>query len=447
MTHSSLPTLSALEAARAAQANAEIIAEVAQAAQAHTEIIADALKVSELRFRRLFEAAQEAQIHAEIVTAALKISELRYRRLFETARDGILILDSETGKITDANPFMAELLGYLQDELLGRELWEIGLLRDKETSQEAFRQLLEEGQIRYEDLPLQTRRGDRREVEFVSSHCREDGHSVIQCNIRDISERKIMAQELAAVAAKNERIAETLQRSMLQEPPADKFPGLEVKTLYEAALNEAEVGGDFFDAFALSGNKVALVVGDVSGKGLTAAGRTAEVKYALRAFLHEYQVPELALSHLNDFICETHRLDEDIEEAFIVLALTVLDTATGETALSAAGAEPTLILHADGRVEPIEIVGCPLGIRSGETYTAKTTRLESGETVVMTTDGITEARRGHVFLGSEGLTALVEKAGPNASLQDLQKTVHRGALDFAGTALRDDVCLLLARRQ
>jgi PAS domain S-box-containing protein len=560
------------EAARSAKSQAETIANAAQAAQAHTEIIADALTVSEQRFGRLLEAAQAAQAHAEIITEALKISELHYRRLFETARDGILILDSETGKITDANPFMGELLGYSHDEFLGREIWEIGLLRDKETSQEAFEQLQQDGYIRYENLPLRTQTGERREVEFVSNLYRENGQSVIQCNIRDITERKAAAKKiniselhyrrlfetardgilildsetgkitdanpfmvellgyshdellgkelweigliqdkkanqeafrqlqedgniryddlpletrlgerrevkfisslyrenentviqcnirditerkalersLAAVAYRNERIAETLQRSMLQEAPEGKFPGLRVKTLYQAALDEAQVGGDFFDAFALGQGKVALVVGDVSGKGLLAAGRTAEVKYALRAILHADQVPDIALAHLNDFICETHRLDKDNVETFIVLVLAVVDTTTGETVLSSAGAEPTLILRAGGLAEPMEITGLPLGVEGSAVYTAKTTRLEVGDTLLMVTDGITESRRGHAFLGSEGLAALVEKAGPTASLLDLQQAVYGGAWNFADGVLHDDICLLIARRQ
>lgn len=220
-----------------------------------------------------------------------------------------------------------------------------------------------------------------------------------------------------------------------------------METLYVAALNESDVGGDFFDAFACCGEKIALVVGDVSGKGLAAAGRTAEVKYALRAFLHAYAAPELALANLNDFICETHRLDTDSEEAFIVLALAVVDTATGEITLSAAGAEPTLILRTDGTAEPVEIVGRPLGIQPDAAYTAKTLMLASGETVLMATDGITEARRGSAFLGTEGMAALAEQAGPTASVSELSRVIYEGARDFAGGGLRDDVCLLLARRQ
>jgi len=122
--------------------------------------------------------------------AAMRASEIRYRRLFEAARDGILILDPTTRKITDANPFMSELLGYSHSELLGKELWEIGLLKDEKASRSAFRELQKKHFIRYEDLPLQTKSGQRHEVEFVSNLYQENGHKVIQCNIRDITARK-----------------------------------------------------------------------------------------------------------------------------------------------------------------------------------------------------------------------------------------------------------------
>ncbi len=87
----------------------------------------------------------------------LRISKIRYRRLFEAAQDGILILDASTRKITDVNPFMTELLGYTHAELVGKELWEIGLLTDMTASRRAFRELKEKGYIRYEDLPLQSK--------------------------------------------------------------------------------------------------------------------------------------------------------------------------------------------------------------------------------------------------------------------------------------------------
>jgi PAS domain S-box-containing protein len=146
----------------------------------------------------------------------LRTSEIRYRRLFEAARDGILILNAVTLKITDVNPYMTELLGYSRDEFLGKELWEIGLFSDKEASRAAFRELQETGYIRYEDLPLQTLHKETREVEFVSNVYEEDGQQVIQCNIRDISERKRSQAECTRL----------LESAMAAQAEADTANGL-----------------------------------------------------------------------------------------------------------------------------------------------------------------------------------------------------------------------------
>lgn len=119
----------------------------------------------------------------------LRRSELRYRRLFEAAHDGVLLIDSKTRKIISANPFIAGLIGYSREELIGKELFEVGLLKDRAASEAAFRQLQTDGRIRYEGLPLLTKTGQKREVEFVSNLYTEDGEKIIQCNIRDITER------------------------------------------------------------------------------------------------------------------------------------------------------------------------------------------------------------------------------------------------------------------
>jgi PAS domain S-box-containing protein len=126
---------------------------------------------------------------------------LRYLRLFETAQDGILILDYHTGKIEDANPFLTDLLGYSKQELIGKELWEIGAFIDKQPALLAFKELHDSGYVRYENLPLRHKNGKALEVEFVSNAYHFNGDRVIQCNIRDISDRRKAEKELRQSSA------------------------------------------------------------------------------------------------------------------------------------------------------------------------------------------------------------------------------------------------------
>jgi PAS domain S-box-containing protein len=121
---------------------------------------------------------------------ALCASETRYRRLFESAKDGILILDADTGQVVDANPFLISLLGYSHADLLGKALWDLGPFKDVAVSRDAFKELQEKDYVRYEDLPLEARDGRLISVEFVSNVYLVGSTRVIQCNIRDITERK-----------------------------------------------------------------------------------------------------------------------------------------------------------------------------------------------------------------------------------------------------------------
>ena len=130
----------------------------------------------------------------------LRVSEIRYRRLFEAARDGVLLLDPGTGKITDANPFMTELLGYPRDLLIGKELYEIGLIKDEVASRNKFEKLKRGQEVRYEDLPLERQDGRHQDVEVVANLYQENGRAVIQCNVRDITERKRAEAALAEAA-------------------------------------------------------------------------------------------------------------------------------------------------------------------------------------------------------------------------------------------------------
>ncbi len=121
---------------------------------------------------------------------SLIASETRYRRLFESAKDGILILDAETGMITDVNPFLIEMLGYSKDQFRNKAIWEIGFLKDIVANLDKFLELQQKEYVRYDDLPLETAAGRKISVEFVSNSYFENNKKVIQCNIRETTIRK-----------------------------------------------------------------------------------------------------------------------------------------------------------------------------------------------------------------------------------------------------------------
>jgi len=136
------------------------------------------------------EQADLRTVKAETLSDALRASELSYRRLFESARDGILILDADTGRIADVNPFLIELLGFSHGEMVGKTVGELSPFKDILSNQAMLERLQKDGYIRYEDLPLETRDGRHISVEFVSNVYQAGDKNVIQCNIRDVSDRK-----------------------------------------------------------------------------------------------------------------------------------------------------------------------------------------------------------------------------------------------------------------
>jgi len=159
----------------------------------NTALSAPLNPVKELIYRPFAEVELPQSVfldHDGQKQSALEESETRYRRLFETAKDGILILDGDTGRIIDANPFLQDMLGYSKTELIGKALWEIGPVKNIPASQEAMRQLQKNDYIRYEDIPLETKAGERKQVEFVSNVYLVNDWRVIQCNVRDITARK-----------------------------------------------------------------------------------------------------------------------------------------------------------------------------------------------------------------------------------------------------------------
>jgi PAS domain S-box-containing protein len=187
--------------------------------------------------------AEEAQV----------ASEIRYRRLFETAQDGILILDADTGQIVEVNPFLIEMLGFSRDQFLGKKIWEIGLFKDIVANKDNFEELQRKEYVRYEDMPLETADGQRIAVEFLSNVYTVNNKKVIQCNIRNITVRKKLEEDLVVKAAELARSNIELQQFAyiashdLQEPlrAISGFTELLVKRYHGKIDEKADTYIDF----------------------------------------------------------------------------------------------------------------------------------------------------------------------------------------------------------
>jgi PAS domain S-box-containing protein len=253
------------------------------------------------------------------------------------------------------------------------------------------------------------------------------------------------AREEARARMRERRIAERLQEALRPPPPGDDLPGLDVEAYYRAALAEASVGGDFYDVFALDDDRVALVVADVSGKGLQAAAQVATVRHMLRALLYEGHSPSDAVTRLNAMLSDYHLL-----AGFVTLAVAVYDHTARAITYASCGHEPGLLLRAgSGVLKELQPTGAVLGVMPGEAFGQRTVPLAPGDVFTFFTDGVTEAGRSREqMLGVDGLGSLLCRSVPDAAstaAAQIMARLVREVDTFAGpSGIRDDVCLLVA---
>ncbi len=226
---------------------------------------------------------QAARQQAEQMEQQFRAQAALLEILLTTAPTGFAFVSMD-GRFLRANSALAQMLGLLPEELvdrsiaqmLGEDNWHLLLPLFRQAAQG------EAGP----DTEIVCRLKGGTFCHFSVSHYAVQGDKAmlgIGMVVTDITERKVAQATLQTAYDREHRIAEVLQRSMLRSVPEGAFAGLSIATFYEAALAEAQIGGDFFDVFPIDGGKVVLLVGDVSGKGLAAAASTAEIKYALRA--------------------------------------------------------------------------------------------------------------------------------------------------------------------
>ncbi len=260
--------------------------------------------------------------------------------------------------------------------------------------------------------------------------------------VEAVATRTQSALEAMRVQQREHRIAEQLQDALQPSLP-EYVPGLSVGKFTKPALDEAQIGGDFYDIFPLDKNLYAIVIGDVSGKGLAAAQQLALIRNSLRTTLYLYRAPAQAAAALNGIVTA-----HDLLVGFVTAWVGVYDTATGQIMYCSCGHEPGLIRRAGGALEVLETTGPPLGVAENATYSEASVALLSGERLLLYTDGISEAgpsRR--EMLGTEGLMRLFGTLPVGLGAQAEAETLVSNVSAYTIGVFRDDVAVLLAHRE
>lgn len=257
--------------------------------------------------------------------------------------------------------------------------------------------------------------------------------------VSDITEQARAQERIKEIYLREHAIAEKLQMSFL---PNDlpNIEGFEIGQRYHPARDEAMVGGDFYDIFKLSDNRFGIVMADVAGKGLKSAVYTAMSKYMLRAYALEESSPDDVLTRLNEALSACTP-----PEVFVTLVYGVLDNRERTFVYANAGHEqPILYCKSADIAIPLDVTGRALALINGAGYITHTVELNSGDVLMLYTDGITDAGWGVNRLGHERVLSLLE-ARAHLSVPEIADSVLGYALEFAGGKLGDDAALLLIR--
>ncbi len=254
--------------------------------------------------------------------------------------------------------------------------------------------------------------------------------------------------DLAAIAVENARlykhqkgIAEALQRSFLPES-LPEVGDYEIAARYQAASEEAEVGGDFYDVFYLPDGRLVILIADVAGKGLQAAKYTAMGKYLLRAYVAENPDPTWLLGRMN----ETLHLYLP-EGMFITAFYGILDAEHNELVYGNAGQGQAMMrTHPDGSAGHLKVTGPGLGVMPDASFGMRRRRFNPRDTLLMYTDGASDVQRGNKRLGGEGVE-LMFMAATGLTADQIADRVFRGVLEYGHGRLQDDIAILVLRRK
>ncbi len=243
-----------------------------------------------------------------------------------------------------------------------------------------------------------------------------------------------MARESAGLYATQQNIADTLQEALLMVP--EEMPGIESAHVYRSTtMDRAKAGGDFYDLFELEDDRVGIVIGDVSGKGLEAATLTSLVKNTIRAYAYEHGSAAEVVAMANEMLVRASS-----SSSFVTLFFGILQTKSGLLNYCAAGHPPAMLKKKRGSAALLQTRSPVIGVADAFEFVEDEEMLDHGDILILYTDGVTEARCGSEFFGEEALLQFI--IGSEGIVKRIPELILGELSDRRNCVLADDIAIL-----
>ena len=366
-------------------------------------------------------------------------------QLYERAPCGYLSTTPD-GTIIKANQTFLVLVGLTREELVGRRRFAELLTRGGQIYHETHYAPMLRMTGAAREIALELRRPDGSRLPVLVNSVLETDHEgapvLVRTAVFDATQRRQYERELVAAKQRAEAseadavaLARTLQQTLI--PPATPtVPGLDVAAEYRPAGDGTEVGGDFYDIFQVADGDWVVVVGDVAGKGVSAAVVTALVRWGVRAAVVQHESPRAALTTV------TETLFQHETERFCTVALVRLVHLDGRwvAVICAAGHDLPLLRKPDGTLRGVGEPGAVLGVMRDPDLQDYPVLLDEHDTLLLFTDGVPEGRRGREFYGEGGIAAVA--GAEHHSAAALVGSLVADVVNFQGGHTRDDIAVV-----
>lgn len=384
-----------------------------------------------------------------VVTIVKRANDDRERRqqikfqslVLDNVQESVAAVDLD-GNVIYWNHGAEALYGWSQAEMMGQPI-RLMFPPGQHDQADLSRDLPGDGTPRVQETQRTCKDGHVVEVEERTHTLRDPAgkHIGYLALSRDIAERKTAERKIENALQLEHQNAVRLQQALLPKELPQHRPGLEIGRRYAPAWSEADVGGDFYDVLPLSGGRTAVVLGDVSGKGLDAGILMGRIRHVLNAYADEDDRPRHVLERTN-----RHLVSKMPEERFVTLFFATYDPTNQCLRYASAGHEPAILRRSDGSIELLNDTGPMVGVDVSLGFGCELTHFRPGDLLLIYTDGASEAGGPNHFLGTEGLVELIRKFAHlpvERLLDELQDAI---VAQYSGHA-QDDLALLCLRAE